>query len=299
MNIDKRHDIEECSFTSSSKEGAHIYYKHYLPIQKLPKSIIHVYIQHGVIEYADRHQELIDALRDHFGKKVVITSMDLIGHGLSGGHRAYVDHFDVFINDLYKLFNLSHERFHTDHNVETYILAHSLGGLIAIKSLSNEKRVIPFDIKGLILTNPCIKAKLDLPLQSVGLLDKVPEILSKVRVPVIYDAYDLTQDNEKAISFIHDHLISKSITIRLGIEIYKATLNINTTSYFFDVPTYFILSGDDRVVDNDKTELYITGMKKSLVKVKRYPKMRHDILNETCRTDVFKEIIKHIENRRK
>jgi alpha-beta hydrolase superfamily lysophospholipase len=40
-------------------------------------------------------------------------------------------------------------------------------------------------------------------------------------------------------------------------------------------------------------------MDKNIVKVKYYPNMRHDILNETCRIDVFREIIEYIENHRK
>lgn len=62
-----------------------------------------------------------------------------------------------------------------------------------------------------------------------------------------------------------------------------------------DIPCFFILAEDDRVVDNHKTKLFITGMDKKLVKVKLYPNTRHDILNETCRNEVFKDIINYIE----
>ena len=95
---------------------------------------------------------------------------------------------------------------------------------------------------------------------------------------------------------MHDHLISKSITIKLGIETLRASKDINSLSYFLNIPCFFILSGDDRIVDNEKTQLFITGMDKKLVKAKYYPNMRHDILNETCRNDVFQEIISYIES---
>ena len=66
-------------------------------------------------------------------------------------------------------------------------------------------------------------------------------------------------------------------------------------SYFFNYPSLFLLSGDDKVVENQKAELFYTGMDKKLAQKVNYPKMRHDLLNETCRSEVFSEIIKYIE----
>lgn len=293
-NIDI-HRIEEGSFHSHFGEKAHIFYKHYLPVQEnnLPKKVIHVIFQHGMIEYHKRHEELFDVLRKKYGKKIIISTMDLLGHGLSGGHRAYVDEFQTFQKDMAKFFEICHERFKDRFQFKNVLVSHSLGGLISLKTVTEED--LSLQINGMIFTNPCISPKLELPKMALRLVESLPDTLSRVRIPLIYNAYDLSHDEEKAISFMHDHLISKSITIKLGLETIRAVKHINSLSYFFNIPSLFILSGDDRVVDNDKTKLFITGMNKEIVKVEYYPNMRHDILNETCRNDVFQEIISYID----
>ena len=159
----------------------------------------------------------------------------------------------------------------------------------------SEEYELPFTFDKLIFINPCIGQKVKLPKGSLALAKNIPPLMRKIRFPLIYNAYDLTSDQDKAIGFMHDHLISKSVSIKLGMETVKATEGINKLSYFAKIPSLFILSGDDRVVDNQKAQLFITGMDKELVSVKSYPKMKHDILNDTCRSDVFKEIIKYIK----
>lgn len=293
------HLIKETHFTSSCGERSHIYCKHYFPINKLNKKCLHIVFQHGLIEYHHRHEDLIDALRKHFGAKLVISVMDLYGHGLSGGQRGYIKEFSNLTDDMHTFLKSLPEVINQEeHEVSYMMIAHSLGGLLTLKTLSQPEHNLPIKIEKIVLTNPCISPKLELPKKAIQLIENIPETLSKVRVPLIYDAYDLSRDEEKAIEFMHDHLISKAVTVKLAAEIKLATKDINSISYFFSIPTLFVLSGDDRVVDNDKSELFITGMDKKLVKVKRYPGARHDILNETCRKEVFQEIIKYIEERK-
>ena len=297
------HKIEDGVFPSSFRDNSHIYYKHYLPLKKLAskKKIVHVIFQHGMIEYHRRHDDLFDALRCHFGGEVIISVMDLFGHGLSGGHRGYIDKFETFTKDYLNFLEHCNKKFYQEKSREitTVMISRSLGSLVVLRTMTNQEYKIPFRVDSFIFSNPCIKPKIALPKTVFQFLSNLPDALSLVRVPLIYNAYDLSHDKEKAISFLHDHLISKSITIQLGVETANATKKINTLSYFIQTPSLFLISGDDRVVDAEKTKLFISGMDKKFVRTLNYPKMRHDILNETCRKDVFKEIIKFIGDTRK
>lgn len=289
---------KEGQFFSSVGDHSHIYYKHYLPKRKLKKKFIHVIFQHGMIEYHKRHEEFFYFLIEHFGDKIVISTMDLYGHGLSGGQRAYINDFESYIEDMMTFFKLCHEELHTGHEVETFLVSHSLGGLITMKTLGKEGYQLPFEnLRGVIFSNPCVSPKIELPQFVKNFIDAIPNALSHIRVPVIYDGHDLTHDREKANQFIQDYLISKYITVKLASETGKAVKNVNSLSYFFDYPSYFLLSGDDMVVDIKKAKLFITGMNKEYVKESFYPKMKHDLLNETCRSEVFQEIMAYINER--
>jgi alpha-beta hydrolase superfamily lysophospholipase len=296
INDELNYIIEDGSFTSSINEKNHIYFLHYLPKTKLSKKIVHIVFQHGMVEYYKRHEEFFEKIISVFKQDVVVSAMDLVGHGKSGGNRAYIDKFENYTNDWLSFLGLCRDRFYEEHEVDTFVVAHSLGGLIVLNTLSDEEIELPFKINSIVLTNPCIAPNIQLPRPLEKLVNDLSPSLGKFRIPLVYDAYDLTHDEQKAKSFIHDQLISKFITVKLGLETLKISRNITRHSYFFKYPVFFILSGEDKLVDNRKARLFIAGMDKSRVKIKEYPKMRHDILNETCRNEVFLEIISYIKN---
>ena len=291
------HHIEEGSFVSNFPKRTHIYFKNYLPPKrKLAKHCFHVIFQHGMIEYQNRHLDFFNFLREQLGNKVFISAMDLYGHGKSGGDRGYIDNFETFVQDYKAFIDICYHRFYQkENNITPIFVSHSLGGLILLKFLADDTREININPSACVFVNPCLKPKLELPKEVIHFAGKLPEPLLQVRVPLIYDAYDLSHDHIKAEEFIHDQLISKSITLKLGLETLLATKDINSVSYFFNFPSLFLVSGDDRVVESSRIDLFCTGMGKQNVEKRNYPKMRHDLLNETCRFEVFEEIIRYIK----
>lgn len=288
------HSLEEGSFLSHYPEKTYIFFKNYYPVQKLKKKVIHVIFQHGMIEYHKRHEDLFKALRKAFGDSLVISTMDLFGHGQSGGQRGYIDRFETFTEDYEAFLKICLHRIYPDADVTPIFISHSLGGLITMKYFSENKQPV-ITPKACIFVNPCFQPKVKLPKELTGLVESLPETMLKLRIPLIYDAYDLSHDQAKAREFVRDHLISKSISLKLGLETLNACKTVDSSSYFFKYPSLFLLSEDDRVVELEKTRLFLTGMDKKLADSKMYPKMRHDLLNETCRNEVFEEIINYIK----
>ena len=291
----KLHKIKDRSFLSSDGTS-HCFIKHYLPKKSLPKKITHIIFQHGAIEYHKRHEELFDALRKKFGNKLIISCMDLVGHGFSGGTRAYVHDFQIYVDDFLKFTKTSLD-FYREHEVETHLIAHSLGGMISIKALVDSVDQFPFEISSVVLTNPCIKPKFKIPKYVNKLTVGLSNHLGKLRLPSLYDGFDLTNDRQRAIDFNHDYLNSHFMTVRMGVEIVNESKQITPYSYYIKQPMFFILSGEDVIVDNETTKLFISGLNNSTTKTSIYPTAKHDILNDVCRKDVFEEIIDYIYKR--
>lgn len=289
------HTIKDGSFLSSDGES-HCFVKKYFPKEKLPEKIIHIIFQHGAIEYHKRHEDLFHFLRKKFKNRLVISCMDLVGHGQSGGSRAYIKDFNTYTEDFLKFLRI-HQDLYREYEVETHLIGHSLGGMIILKTLVDFQDQIPFKISSVILTNPCIKPKFKLPTFAKRIAVKLSKNIGKMRVPSLYDGFDLTNDRDRAIAFNSDPLNSLFMTIRMGTEILKTSKTITPYSYYIKTPIFFILSGEDVVVDNQTTKLFLSGLDSSITKESYYPQAKHDILNETCKKEVFQEIVDYIDQK--
>lgn len=290
--IERLHTFREGNF-QSQLDNNHVCFKQYSLKPKLNKKIKHFIIQHGAVEYHLRHKELIESLIQKYGKSCLVSCMDLIGHGYSGGSRAFVDEFNTYEQDFLR-FTRVIENVYYDHEVETIVIAHSLGAMIILKVLISKRELIPFDIDKVIFINPCIKPQLRIPKKLKQFMTALKPSLGKIRIPSLYRGIDLTTDRQRAIDFDADHLNSDFVTLSMANEIIRQSDEVISYSYYINFPIFFLLSGDDLLVDNKITELFISGIDKKIVKLLKYPKMRHDLLNETCRTEVFQEIIDYV-----
>src|SRR5690606_41763528 len=94
---------------------------------------------------------------------------------------------------------------------------------------------------------------------------KHSDFLSKLRLPNINSSLDLTSDKEKALSFDCDHLNCNFVTVKLGVELLSHSKKMTTLSYYLRTPSFFLLSGDDRIVDVETTKLFLSGVGKEFV----------------------------------
>lgn len=293
----EKHDIESTSFYSDLENHTCVV-RQLFPHKKLKKKAIHIIFMHGALEYGKRHIPLFDYLRDYYKNEVLISYCDLVGHGESSGSRGYIDHFNTYQNDYLKFLRSILHVYH-EYELTTFLMGHSLGGMITLSAISENKMKLPFQVDGVILSNPCIKAKFELPDFFIGIVKSFSKHLSKIRVSNLYDGHDLTRDKHRAIDFNGDPLILKFVTVALALSINDYSKKIFNESYYIDIPTYFQLSTDDEIVDIEATFNFIKGMEKDLVKISKYENAKHDLYNEIQRNEVFNDIIKYINEVRK
>ena len=266
-----------------------IAHKHYALTRELREPIVHIVLQHGALEYHRRHFELIEFLLNTFGDHALVSCMDLPGHGMSGGSRMYIDEFDSYCHDYVNFLSICDD-FSKGRKREFHLIGHSLGGMITIKALSDFKESLPMVHKTLTLCNPCIRPTIGVPKRFVEFMEKPSLYLGKLRLPSPNSGKDLTNDRARAIAFDADQLNSHFMTLRMGREIILASYEMMNYAYFLDIPTLFLISSLDKVVDPKSTELFAVAMGKSLAKTIVYPGAKHDLFNETCRAEVFREV---------
>ncbi len=247
----------------------------------------HFIFLHGAIAYTDRYTDLFESLITNF-KNSIVTSFDQMGHGRSGGTRAYVANFDHYVADLEQVYQLVKERY-INPNKKIIILSHSMGGLITLRWLLSKQAgaELPY---GAVFAAPCVR-----PIQILGkfgesALNKLHLLTPKLHLPAIYKGADLTRDEVKANEFDTDTLIPKFICAEMGYQIIKAGKQVRPLAYYIKTPSLFLLAEDDRVVETDTAELFTHGIDKKYAKVVKYSQARHDLLNDINRDSVFKDI---------
>ena len=292
--IDQNLYQEESTFASRQK-GTNIYYRTLRNFENTKDEHIHLVFLHGLVEHSGRHQDFFNYFLINIKEPAVVSSMDIIGHGKSRGPRTYVEKFSHFEDDLVSFLNLLQEKFPKGNY---FVMGHSLGGLIVTKTLINHHMQIKASIQAMILTNPCIRQKIEVPKIFRNFIEQFSKKLAMTRLPSLYDGFSLTKDRQKALDFNNDPLISTFITVKLANEILKENSNIVSLSYYQKLPLLVILSGEDELTNNEMTKLFLTAVAKELIQVQEYPDAKHDILNDLERIDVYNNVISYIKSQR-
>lgn len=287
--------LKDGNFDSYSGMG-HVAFKQYAYAGKLESSIIHVVFLHGALEYHGRHKVFIEKFLKKFKSRLVVSCMDWIGHGYSGGSRAYIENMNDYVEDLVR-FTHVHQDLYRDHQIErTFFIGHGLGAAVSIRALVDYKDRLLYHVDGLILSNPLIKPAYEITPSLLKLMGKVSRLMGKVRIPSPYKGIDLTSDMSQAIAYDGDHLNSHYMTLSMMSEIYRSSSDMMSYSYYLETPTLFLLSGNNRLVRQEVTKLFISGIDKALVKTSMFPEAKHDLFTEKCSSDVLSEIVDYIES---
>ncbi|WP_300800748.1 alpha/beta fold hydrolase [uncultured Acetatifactor sp.] len=272
-------------------------------------------VVHGMAEYAERYEEFAAYLVE---RGFVVTGDDHLGHGKSvgqGGKQGYFceqDPATVLVRDVHRLKKLTEELY---PGVPYVLMGHSMGSFITRNYLCRYGT----GISGAVImgTGMQPKAVLDMARLVAGIQKlfcgsgHVSRLLDRLAfggygrgITDRRTAFDwLSRDRERVDRYIADPMCGFTFTVNGFGALFELVLRLYSPENLAAVPRelpVFMVSGDaDPVGDYGKgvrrayDSLVVAGL--TDIRLKLYPGGRHELLNETNRSQVMQDICRWVE----
>ena len=274
-----------------------------------------VQLSHGMLDYVGRYTALADYLT---ARGYVLAGNDHLGHGGTAecdkdlGFFADKDGITCLLRDLHAMNKLLRERY---HGMKPVILGHSMGSFLS--RLYVEK--YPNSVSGHIIHGtggPMAILPLGKALVNTVILFCGKRHRSSLVASMAFAGYNskfdksegkhawLTRDASMIAERDEDRLQNFTFTVSAYRDLFRMVGSSNSKKWFKEYPTAMrtlVMSGDaDPVGAYGKAPRYV--YKQLLVsgaediKLLTYEGARHELFNETCREQVFADIVSWLNN---
>ena len=198
-----------------------------------------VVIVHGAMEHHRRYGWLIEMWRLS-GFHVIMG--DLPGQGMTTRtRRGHIDSFDEYIFEVKDWVQAAYQ-----FNLPVFLIGHSMGGLITIRLLQQEK----LNLAGAVLSSPCL-GLIHQPPKMTNLFSSVLNIVApsfKVNSGLTIDM--ATRNDEVREADMNDTLYITKVSVRWYHELMQAIkLAFENNDEIQDLPFLVMQGGEDKIVN--------------------------------------------------
>ncbi len=237
----------------------------------------HILLVHGLGEHCGRYEHLGEWFA---ARGYPVSAFDLPGFGVSGGHRAYVKDFSVYLEAV------TEELDRLPSGAPRVLYGHSLGGLIALS------HALSADVKAdrLILSAPAIDATV--PGWQRALSPYLARIMPKMAIPNPIAGEQLSSDPTVGEAYFADPLVYTKATAALGAALFGQMAWVQSHLAELAVPTYVLHGSDDSLVPAAVSAPLggLPGVTRKL-----WPSVRHELHNEPVWEDVLSDVLEWLD----
>jgi lysophospholipase len=238
-------------------------------------------VVHGLGDHAGRYDDFAGRMA---GYGFSTYAMDLRGHGLSEGRRGHVPAFDVFLQEV--------DRFRREveglagNALPLFLLGQSMGGLIALRYMEEYAGAC----RGAVICSPWLATAMEVPRWKSLLAPLMAKLAPALPMGHGLNPDHLSRDPAVAAAYRNDPLTQPSITPRTFAEVSHAMGQALQRSDRIRSPLLFLMGDADRIVDTDRALRFARSLTTADVTVRVRPGAYHELLHETDRELVYREI---------
>jgi acylglycerol lipase len=241
----------------------------------------HLLLVHGIAEHAGRYPHVGSRLAS---AGIETHAFDLRGFGGSEGHRAYLDRWSQYHDDVED--RLAEVR-SAANGLPVILYGHSMGGLIALGyALADPPRPLP-DL--LVLSAPAIDAIV--PAWKRKLADILNATVPRFAIANTFPKGALSSDPAVEAAYRADPIAVHRTTARLGVALFREqdrVKNVLARGGPLPVTTYVVHGSDDPIVP-EWASRSLEG--RANVTRRVYPRLHHETHNEPTGAAVIDDTI--------
>ncbi len=241
----------------------------------------HLLLVHGIAEHTGRYPHVATQLAS---AGITTHAYDQRGFGGSGGHRAYIDRWSQYHDDVED--RLADVRSVAD-GLPVVLYGHSMGGLIALGyTLADPARPLP-DL--LVLSAPAIDAAV--PAWKRRLADVLGGTVPRFAIANTFPKGGLSSDPAVEAAYLADPLAVHRTTTRLGVSLFREQDRVRGAlegGAPLPVTTYVVHGADDPIVPEAGSRS-LEG--RANVTRRVYEGLHHETHNEPSGTAVIADTI--------
>jgi len=293
--------MQDTTFTFTDPDGFRIFVRKWMPSETVKSKAV-VQIAHGAAEHSLRYERLGKFLN---GAGYMVYANDHRAHWKTAGTMdkagvAGVDGWNGIVKDAKQLTDIIKKE---NPGLPIFLFGHSMGSLLAQHYIQQWGR----GLAGVVLCGSS-GARLDLE-KNIASLEKLPrEGISKAMFRDVNKRFEpgrtgfewLSRDDAEVQKYVDDPWCGFPFTFGFSLDLLKGIREgwkpENEAGIPKDLPV-FIISGDDDPAAGDNAanlKLLIVRYKTLGIKelaTKLYPGARHEILNETIRDEVHRDLL--------
>ncbi len=241
-----------------------------------------VLVVHGYAEHVRRYDALATDLH---GAGFDVIGFDLRGHGASGGRRADVEDFDIYVDDVAAVA----EAVAADAP-DLAVLGHSMGGAIAARFAQRGTH----DLSALVLASPYLINAVPVPPWLEPLARLLQRIVPQLGVREL-DTEGLSRLPEEVRAYETDPLIYNGLVkARMGVQLVDGGRRVLEGAAPLDVPTLVLHGEADRIADPEGSRRFAERTGSEL---RTYPGGFHELFFDRVRAEVRRDVVAWLEGR--
>ncbi len=269
----------------SQKIGALKVWYHAAPSSK--GEVIHI---HGLGEHSARHHYTFTAL---INAGYSVVRFDLRGCGESEGERQWIQRFEDYAEDATQVIEWARGRA-GKANIPRFLMGHSLGGAIAIHTLSRGER----GLRGLVMSAPAYRPGGGVSGVKIAVGKMLSRVLPHLKIPGTLDLSMLSRDLQVAEAYRRDPLNCTYNRARQGVEILRAMEELPERCKLIRIPAWIAHGTEDQIIRYEGSRELIPYFSSEDKMLQEFPGGYHELHNDTCRAEYFSKLIGWLEKHR-